>query len=347
MPFEEDPLELALKDLVSFVERGSTLAWAPLAERLPGILCDELSARPPDQARAFLSDCWRLLEVARDPIARYCARLGAEPERLYRNALALVAAARVRVEAADLSHEDAGAQLMSWAVKLSVLLDDKQPGDAPTSSKNWPNSDSAGAALDHLAAGHWRVAGARRWIAHCGHKSRSDALSYVKRAIDVPVTGYDTRKKTGFMADLRLELLEGEGELVEHPDMALVPIGRELLDKIEEAWRLVKVNVCWQLTPRDQLPGTVMALDGGSASGPAAVGMVCLETEKDYDSGSLIVGQLLDGEWLTSVEHEAPKVAAAALGGSGIKRIALPGDHRLRDDELRNVSRSLDVVILE
>lgn len=82
------------------------------------------------------------------------------------------------------------------------------------------------------AARYWTL----QWLAD------REALSE-RRVLSVPVAGVHAGR--GFLADLHLELLDEEGPLVEHPDMALRPLGRELLNALEDAWQTTRQCVCW------------------------------------------------------------------------------------------------------
>jgi len=266
-----------------------------------------------------LDECWQLVstEAFAERITFYYASRHANAsiamERLYRNSRALVASAQAAVAAQQTgSHPGATERLTQWCGQAALLLGGEAAERTAELEVHWPDVEPTGLvgrAYDALAKRHHRVAAARYWTL-CWLSEPPNAPQSLLR---VPVAGCDHRGK-GFLADLSLQLLAEapDGELVEHPDMAILPLGSELLDTLQAAWARARQTVCWMLTTRYTAIGPAMPLDGDSLSAATAVAFQLLRDQRPYDATCLILARAdAAGETVRKVGSEKAKLEAA------------------------------------
>jgi hypothetical protein len=294
------------------------------------------AASSPDVA-VLLERCWELLTDDRTAlrVAEFYRRdpdyeqVPVDHERVLLGALKLLATAQVAVAALQVGAvPDAAGRLDHWSrVATERFGMGDQPPQHPLGSEPVENpTERVRRAYRRLGG---RAGGALFWTLDW-----LDATSAIE-VVKVPVIGYHGRVG-GFCADLRLRLIQGEGELVEHPDMALRPLGPELRDVILEACQAAtpgrgtttgspgRRSVCWSLTVRDRNLDPLVPLDGGSLSGAARAGLLLLRAGHRYNPRAVIVAKAGAGGELRPVGFERDKLEAASA--SGLRRaIVAPG----------------------
>jgi AAA domain len=100
-------------------------------------------------------------------------------------------------------------------------------------------------------------------------------------------------------------------ELFEHPETALLPLGIELLQGVERAWRISSgISVIWRIVS-DPKP-----MDGDSLSAAIAVGLHKLSRQQPLLRSCLILGRLdTTTDRLLPVGHQFEKIRQAGLNG--------------------------------
>lgn len=142
----------------------------------------------------------------------------------------------------------------------------------------------------------------------------------------VPVVAARNRTGTGLLGELSLlRLLDTDPSvLIEHPDMALLPLGRELVDCVESAWRLAAgQSVCWRIT------GAYTPQDGDSLGGAAAVAFRNLCHRRPSIRNCLILARLGSGERLLPVGYQKQKLLEAHAKGIRTAVLAVGSDEWL------------------
>jgi hypothetical protein len=174
------------------------------------------------------------------------------------------------------------------------------------------------------------------------------ALSWLERTsapdggVILPVAGY-SGKVGGFLARLHLTRLGGgEAVLVEHPAMALRPLGPTLLETMRAVAGALPAPVCWRLSTED-VRSAEMPLDGDSLGGAAAVAFALLRTGGLADRDCVVVAKVA-GDRLDSVGHEKEKLWEAAR--RGLKRAVVAEDAALSQADLDDLKAAgLEVVM--
>lgn len=279
-----------------------------------------------DQCWALLSSPGALVQVARfhrlDP---HYAGVAVDSEWLHRNACALVATARAALGA---QRRD-GPALAHWAGVSGRLLG-HEGGEPPDDLRRSTAAagDLVDAAFRGLTEAGWRVQAARVWTLAWlprGDVPKSQATPFGRRgrrpqdavlggpAVRVPVAGcFDGE---GFLADLCLYRLAGDGELAPHPETALQPLGAQLLAGLREAWEVSGQSVCFTFGVHDASVPSWLPLEGTSLSGAAALGFELLRRGHSGDSHRLVIAQVVGDGSLEPVGHEVEKMQAALAAG--------------------------------
>jgi serine/threonine protein kinase len=155
----------------------------------------------------------------------------------------------------------------------------------------------------------------------------------------VPVAAAGRRTGTGLLGELSLlRLLEtGSSVLIEHPETALLPLGRELIGCIERAWRLAAgQSVCWRLN------GPYVPQDGDSLGGAAAVAFRNLLHRRPSIRSCLVLARLGEGEQLLPVGYQKQKLLEAYTKGIRTAVLAVGSDEWLtQPDSAELESRGL------
>jgi HEAT repeat protein len=287
------------------------------------------------QVREALEEAWALLNVptARAAVARYCQEryqgVSIDADRLYRNACGLLATAQVAVVARQVVwDQEASARLTRWAQEAAAVLGERRGAKSPTVSLQWTEAQAPAAVTrvyEALAEAGWEVTAARYWTLHW--------LGALPRVpfLHLPVAGHHQGR--GFLADLALRLLDkGPGPLVEDPDTAFCPLGRDLLEVLQAAWQRISQPICWRLTVRTRDFPPWLPLDGDSLSGAAVVGCSLLQQGRPYDQQHLIVGRVTADDRLSRVGEETCKLEAALA--EGIRYAVVAPDTRLTDAQI-------------
>jgi len=135
-----------------------------------------------------------------------------------------------------------------------------------------------------------------------------------QRRLRVPVACVVQGK--GYLGDLNLELLGDQPDLlIEHPEIALWPVGRTFLTTMALARQVVGRAFSWRFAFRGPDKVGQMPLVGDSAGGAAAVGFRLLAQGWPYDAGCLIVAGVAQYGTPRAVGEEREKLAAAVKGG--------------------------------
>jgi hypothetical protein len=311
----------------------------------------------------LLKRCWELLTDDRAVlrVAEFYRRdpdyeqVPVDHELVLRGALRLLATAQAAVAARQVATvPDATARLEEWSrVAVELFATSSQPPGRPLGAELV--KDPAACVRQTYKRFGGQAGGALFWTLEW--LEATAAVDVMK----VPVVGYHP-SVGGFCADLRLRLIEGKGELVEHPDMALRPLGPELREVILDAYRAAApgggtpssswfqprrsrrspggplhpvgeppgespamTSVCWSLNVRDRNLDPLVPLDGGSLSGAARTGLLLLRARQGYDTRSVIVAKADTGGQLRPVGFERDKLEAAAAS-SLRQAIVAPGD---------------------
>jgi serine/threonine protein kinase len=269
-----------------------------------------------------LYSCWILLKDERFKTAvetyyqqRYEASVNVD--RLVRNSQALVATARAAVAARqspaspDVSYQ----HLTSWAEQSANILQASAvlaPKANNLVQEHDPSSPAwfVHRAFDEIGASGTHSTAARYWSLYW--LRRHTDLERHQR--DIPVAAAYTRNNHGYLARLLLLQIDSNNtlaELIEHPQMALLPLGYILLEGMKRAWKTSSPQtVCWNLKT---LP---IMQDGDSLSGAAAVGFQSLYSLERYLSSCLVAARLADnGETLFAVGYERTKLEEAYRNG--------------------------------
>ncbi|MBI1927929.1 pentapeptide repeat-containing protein [Candidatus Poribacteria bacterium] len=325
-------------------------AWDHLASGVMVRCCREAV----EQKKAeILSDCWEKFKQRGCEVINGSG-CGQNPDvdikRLYRNGCLLLntaqaaLAAKQAVDQRDAwDRDDAWDRLVQLAREAVTLLGG-QPAeevvDRDTVEMAARPDVLVRRVYDALARLGGCVAAARYWTLYW----LSEHLTNIERSLDVPVAGYDSDQGKGVLADLRLELLDHHvgAQLVEHPDMALRPLGKTLLDALHAAWQRTEQNVCWTLTVRSEDVSASLPSVGDSLSVAATVGFLLLRDGRPYDPTCLIAARVGEGDALRRVGHEKEKLEAA-LGGH-IKHAVVAEGSDLLESEIANFrQRGLEV----
>jgi HEAT repeat protein len=313
-----------LQQKLERLARGECLLWQHLAGDyglLLRALQEAVQAGAPEAGLlSQLEACYQELKSlgAGEAIRRYWAKLNQQEddidtERLHRNARALVATALASAYArqSPLAAESV-ARAEKWAREATELLGGRSGGGCGASLElnlSWTNPPAASELIEQIYAKlrdrGAQVTAARLWSLHWLGVDPS------QRRLRVPVACVVGGQ--GHLGNLHLEWLAGEpAVLVEHPEMALWPIERTLLETLAEAHRGAGGAVVWRFAFRQPEQLGRIPLRGNSAGGAAAVGLRLLAKGYPYDAGCVIVARIEGGNTLAAVGDEAVKLRAAA-----------------------------------
>ena len=327
-----------LRDALARLVAGEPFAWQRIAgsyDLLRRALVEAVRGNQGIDPTSLLDECWALMSHPEtlDRIARFhrhdphYAGVNVDPVWLNGNTRALVASARTAVAA---QQRDVAA-LTTWAA-IAGGLHGCAGGPAVSPSNDVPTSqpeDLIDLAFDSLTRAGWRVEGARVWTlawlprttggqdrrgwagGRRHRRRKKDILN--GPAVRVPAAGCLDGK--GFLADLCLYRLAGEGELVPHPETALQPLGSQLLGSLRSAWEPSRQSVCFTFGVHDASVPSWVPLEGASLSGAASLAFQLLERSRSGDARRLIVAQALADGTLEPVGHEAEKLQAALERG--------------------------------
>ncbi len=329
----------------------------------------------------LLDRCWALLSedvvplgvqefYRRDPDYQ---ELDVGHERVVGGARKLVATAQVAVAAVESSHHhfESAERLTTWALKASELFHGSKLDHTLSLEREAASTPAAlvSLAYESIEGG---AAGASFWTLEWM------GAAPVGQVLKAPVAGYHP-VHGGFCADLRLRCFEGDGELVEHPEMALRPLGSELVDVIRQAWEGARArpapggppdghpekapcrgprlrpwlwlsshaspsagSLYWAVTVRERRLDPLVPLDGPSLSGPARVAFQLLSLGRRGELRSVVVAQAGPDEQLQPVGFEREKLEAASA--SGIRRAIVAPDAELSEADRDDFRRQrLDV----
>ncbi len=298
-----------------------------------------LDAGPP------LEEIWSLLgrPEALEQVTRFhrldphYAGVAVDSAWLHRNARGLVATARTALAA---QRQDVDA-LATWSGIAGELLGHRS--EVPPSGLAAPppagTPELVDAAFRALTEVGWRVQGPRLWTLawlprdetpsrpsrRRGRGRRGPAPLPVGPAVRVPVAGCFDGK--GFLAVLCLHRLEGDGELLPHPETALQPLGAQLLGSLRAAWAPFGQSVCFTFGVHDANIPSWVPLEGSSLSGAAAVGFELLRQGQGGEAGRLVMAQVGSEGALEAVGHEVEKMGAALSGG--VRSVVLASDSQV------------------
>lgn len=261
------------------------------------------------------SETWALLAepaLARQ-LAAHCNLIygdAAMADRLVANAQALVATFQLARAVATGDVARAG----QWTPVAAARLDPE--GELDDLSAAWSGGGFAELFESLLPADV--LPASRRWVEwwveQAGWHQPPDHPTCT-----LPVAGYQERLG-GLLFDLWLQPVAGPGRLIEHPEMALMPVNDDLVATLEGARQRLDQGLFWRLIPRGLTE--VEVLRGCSLSGAAHVGCQALRDGRRLDPGCLVVASV-DGGRLARTEHEQAKLDAAAADRA-VTRIVLP-----------------------
>jgi len=288
-----------------------------------------------------LREAWELLRrdagTVQGAITREYADRAVDPDRICHNARAMVATAEAAC-AVKRASSHASAWLIfldSWrraARDLSrVAVSASPPNVSGWSSLGTPDPTGL---LQHargeLAGTGWPLAALSHWTLYW---LRVPPASH---KLAMPLAGWC--QGGGFLAHLELTLLDsGKGELVEDPEIALRPLGNELLRTLEEQReRRTRKSVSWALT--GTLPDE--PLEGSSLGAAAAVGFALLDSGEPCAGGTLLLARVRDDDGLERVGDEKAKIDAAILSRTQppIRRVGVAKNTALSSSDIAHLS---------
>lgn len=299
-----DEISRKIKDFVN----GDIWLWDHLSHDLPAGIHQAVSQNHaeavqqwwetlnPKEAQSKISDCLK---------GRY-RDVDVDVGRILKNLLMLLAAARGAI-AAQCKDEEC---LRMWAARAA-----NQTGVLGYTGASF---DDVGKAVrqvyDALAPAEQDVQQAKLWTLYWLRRDVEGA-----RCLIVPVAG--VYQKQGFIAQLQLHLLQSldpcaNGMLLEHPDIALRPLGKGLIQTLYEVFDRanMKQMICWSLAIDEQgISQTV--LDGDSLSGPAATAFSLLREGLLYDNRWIVVAGVGTNGNLVTVGDEYLKLRSALNQG--------------------------------
>jgi len=352
-----DRLRQRLRGWVEGTAPASEWEWLAEGGGLRLGLQEAVERAGEDDPTAALDECWELLTRADDPgrpalarrrIGRYFAGHSAgvevDVERLYGNALGLVATAQAAAAARQaLSHGDAIPRLIdSWRRAAEALAGSQTPASEPPPAVegSWLEAEENGSrwvveavARDLRGRVGWPLEQLRLWTTFwLGEEPEGTA------ELRLPIVG--VAPGGAFLAELRLaeqvgatETQEGEG-LTERPESALQAFDRLLPTTIEQAWRQRYGRaVSWSVTTAGLLKTD--ALGGDSLGLAATVGFALLKAKRPYDASCLLTARVTDdGERVGRVAHERDKLNGLLKqrGKSAIRRVGVAHDTALTAD---------------
>jgi alpha-glucoside transport system substrate-binding protein len=335
-----------LRDELALLSMGEWVAWQRIGgsyDLLRRALVEAVRGNEGVDPGPLLEECWSLLSSpqAREQVARFHRRephyagVDVDAARLHRNACALMATARA-AHAARVGDVLALARWASVAGALLGWLGTDEPV-AVSDKSPAPAAELVDRVFRTLSDQGGRVQGARMWTmawlprsavppgsSHDDARPTSDAEPGLLDgpSVRVPVAGcFDSK---GFLADLCLYRLPGDGELVPHPETALQPLGTQLLGALRAVWEPCGQSVCFTFGVRDASVPSWVPLEGTSLSGAVAHGLKLLARGHEGDVGRVIIAQVGADGVLEPVGHEKEKMQAALEGG--VRSVVLAAD---------------------
>ncbi|MFO0953622.1 MAG: hypothetical protein U0835_21205 [Isosphaeraceae bacterium] len=384
-----DDLRQRLTGTLGDLDRGDEamidLLATPRERLVHGVVRGLLAAEqgpPPGDAELW----WTLLNRGR-AVDRFRSFFGlrapsADAVRLHKNlchrfAAGMAAASALRV--ARRNEPDAWQSTLTW---LSRTLVDSPPRpipiDPPETSAPLPRPSRlilqawerlAGLGVFDPRALAYRRDHALLWLDHGRHGDHEfgGGLSELEvvHTVNPPVGGFEEHAAVGFLCRLHLERLADSPaivaagpELTEHPAQWWRPLGRDLIEAVEEGWLALaegeSVPARWRITVDDP-SREALPLSGRSLSAAAHAGFRLLARGIGFREDSLILAEVRrdDLETLRPVKGVAPKIEAAASGAArGSIRYAfhaatLPHDDRPTPEQRERWKRDASLEVIE
>jgi hypothetical protein len=328
---------------------GDKNEWERLAGTDPLLyrgLRDGVKRSDPEDRPVF-DEIWSDLLASEHQIANYFASCpNVDAARLYRNACLLATTARAAVAACS-STADADAHtgfIRHWRNGLRVL---NKPG---------PLED----ALDAAVGSAWNATTlhtpepldrARELVLETYRNLPKTAESLqlrewtlywlcnsVKgmRHLEIPLVGYGA--EGGLLADFSLVRFDAGEGVIEHPELALQALDKDLLQAVQRAWK-AEGSGCpagWGIKARETR-SPVKPLGGASMEASAFLGFRLLRNGGRYDSAWIVSASAHeDDRRLRSVAHERGKVIHLAGNVRNISDVVVAGDSDLLESELES-----------
>lgn len=296
---------MALEVLERFIQGGwqDVHAWEPLANgQLLSILGHLVaSAGASSNQNDCLSTLDRLCQLLNDSRMvgqlrlYYIADDGVDVERICRNSCApgALAQAAIVLKRSECSQTNALAELLALWHKAGELLANKQlAAPMTTGPLERDYSNVRETAVEVAKKLDWPLESLQCWTDLLfGVQKRHSGLH-----IRIPIIGI-TPSQEGVLGDLLLVKLEGaEGELIEDPELALLPLRSDLLICIAEQHHRygASANIMWGIRIRSadgnaekRSPWT--ALGDKTIGAAAAVGFHLLANNAHYDESCAII----------------------------------------------------------
>ena len=249
-----------------------------------------------------LENCCTLLgDIKSQHAVQDCSEMAKEEvKHLLGNAQALVATEGAAISACYGSHNSAPERFVFWADRalksLTYSSACQQSLDLSTVTITGYNRVQSGKktvdyACKYLEQRGWSMAAPRCWIQYWLDDRSTQATT--ARLLTIPVGSYFNSQQGAFLMDLRLSLLNAaQGHLIEHPDMALLPMDEAFRSALVTGWKCGKrQSVCWSLTMRSTKLSSLPPLLGGSMGAAAATGFRLLHDKSGYDPGCIVLGR--------------------------------------------------------
>ncbi|MGC4052813.1 MAG: hypothetical protein QM757_26075 [Paludibaculum sp.] len=127
----------------------------------------------------------------------------------------------------------------------------------------------------------------------------------------IPVMGH--YRSRGFLAALTLVRLQTLPPVaIEHADLALEPLGAQLLETVGAQASAAGVSFLWHLNTLDPLDDEAAPLDGDSLGAALFAGADLLARHRTYHPGRLLIARVLPDGLLARTGFEPEKLARAA-----------------------------------
>lgn len=156
----------------------------------------------------------------------------------------------------------------------------------------------------------------------------------LRAAMRVPIAGHCAGK--GFLAELQLTPIQADSPIaLEHPELALEPLGAQLLETVAAQASAKDVSFLWHIVIQDELEGQLAPLDGDSLGAALAVGVELMSRRLSYHPGCLLIGRVLEDQNLGRTGFEWAKLLRARDGG--FARIGVAPDSELSNSQIEQI----------
>ncbi|MGA2136962.1 MAG: hypothetical protein ABSH50_32120 [Bryobacteraceae bacterium] len=150
-------------------------------------------------------------------------------------------------------------------------------------------------------------------------------------SMKVPIAGHCAG--AGFLAELQLYSIASTPPVaVEHPELALEPLGAQLMEAVGEQARTKGISFMWHIVVRDELGAQLAPLDGDSLGAALAAGVELMSRRLTYNPGCLLIGRVLEDQRLGRTGYEREKLVRAR--SAAFTRIGVALDSGISDTEI-------------